>query len=500
MGFLITGTLLSVSLTGSENYGAQQMFEFTMTAVLSAVLAGVSLLLAFIVQARGTSAYENFGAVRAVKSMRRSTICILLAECCIYWSLLFFIVSLQSYILMCYVGPDICPYTRNEQPSRSSSCSQLGEDFYWAMQKSCDSGDIVEAEDDPLPDYRPDLVGKVLVIEGNTSQKRDRIDSGFVCSQYRLMQSVPLLLERPLSPKDFAVWGCTVYYDGAGSSIIASEDCGAPDHMQLINDVSEVLCSVKKATEMRLALCGAHTTTAEASARCAEAYIAYRKAIECVDRSLDDAKRCYQVCQWSDGKPNRERLVDNVTRMFNFIYVGLFVTFFGRLVRGLHQTFYVFATDDAPICKQILQQLFFRDTESSDEESDAEDPVERMSGRSGSSAGPSNERRLPKGRGSGDNRSTSRGPPRRSRRQREEWGEDLSASSGHAWDDAPSWSARDGRPSRTREVVSPQQLARVPARGVPPGVPRGWGPCASPGRQAAEPEPEAETLSTWSFW
>merc|ERR1719401_1055140 len=101
---------------------------------------------------------------------------------------------------------------------------------------------------------------------------------------------------------------------------------------------------------------------------CAEAYVAYRKAMECVDNNMVDAKKCYKVCQWTRGQPERELLEEHVRQVFGWMSAGLFAVFLGRGCRGLQQAYYVFATDDASTFKQMLHQLHIREPESSDEE------------------------------------------------------------------------------------------------------------------------------------
>lgn len=400
LGFLITGTLLSVMLTGRDNYGADKVCQFTTKAVASVLFSGTSMLLGFVVQARGTSAYENFGAVRAVKSMRRSTCCIGIAESCIYLSLICFMWSLEDYIMMNFIGPDICPYTQRDTPSSESFCSQLGMDFYWAMQLSCGDGKGSMTEEklsgraesrirhrqlmlggdfEHIPRRLEARTPETLKVVKNDTKGRQRVDSNFVCQQYRHLKESEELRNRvklPLTPMNFAVWDCAMWKKSVDGQVDHESHCESAMHLQLMNDVSEVLCVVGKMSALRRNLCGKQYL--DNGEKCSQAYTAYRKAMECVDSNMEDAKMCYQVCQWTDNQPPRIRLQNSVGQIIHVSNLVIFVVFICRWVRGAQQTAIVISTDKAPLVRQLAHQAFVKDPESSEEEEMVNDQVKSL--------------------------------------------------------------------------------------------------------------------------
>jgi len=295
---------------------------------------------------------------------------------------------------MNYVGPDICPYTHQDLPSTESFCSQLGVDFYFAMRLSCggagempalDANQATSRQKKWMGLIRPPADRSLYSSEAEqdpdepvnstttnlTNHKRDRVDSAFLCRQFRLLRAsvyrddLPRKYSHPLKPMNFAVWDCAIF-DEVNKTITVNSNCANPDHLQLINDVSEVYCSVRKMQELRLKLCGRNFLNN--GVKCAEAYSAYRKAQECVDQNTDDAKRCYQVCQWNRNQSPRLTLQKTVGTIIGVSTIVIMAVFTLRLFRGMQQTCIIFATDNAPVIKQILHQAFVRDPESSDEE------------------------------------------------------------------------------------------------------------------------------------
>jgi len=347
LGFIITGTALSVSLTGEENYGNKMIGVFASWAGASAGCAMLSMLLAFLIQARGTAAFENHGSAYALKAMRGSTLSIGVAELMIYASLFTFTQSLGHFFNMNYLGPNICPLDQQAGTvSEESFCSQLGIDFYEAMSDDC---------------------GRRLQGNGSgVAFVRDRVDTSNLCNTYEYLVAGDI-------NSTYFVWDC--------QTLDGFVDCEDPRHLKLINDVSEQLCNIVQQQMIKERLC--NTTGGvpfpEGAAACTAAYKAEQRALDCIDDAVEDAKKCYQVCSTQQtGGPPGYLFMQKWQAIMRIMEAFLLSVAFVRIVMILKQLVNVCQKEDSSIPMQALHQLGV-DYDSTDYDTDEERSVVRQS-------------------------------------------------------------------------------------------------------------------------
>eukprot|EP00929_Paragymnodinium_shiwhaense_P035805 TRINITY_DN19289_c0_g1_i1.p1 TRINITY_DN19289_c0_g1~~TRINITY_DN19289_c0_g1_i1.p1 ORF type:complete len:380 (+),score=79.42 TRINITY_DN19289_c0_g1_i1:105-1244(+) len=264
LGFILTGTMLSITFTGEEHYGSWQVRTFVLMSGFAALLAGVSLITAFATSIQAAQFYGSHSATHALHHMKRSLLAIFVSEFTLYASLMVFLFSVADFSYLAYEGPDICPQAptgpdKAEEIRMASFCGKLGEDFYEAVQasgKSCSS-----------------------LFPGSDLQDMD------VCEHYAEIMNGTTGMAK-------FIWNnAASNHNPQKGGHRASEA-----RLQMLLTVSDLHCKKTALQDSMDAAC----VKDPGSLECAQFSIAFRQADECEDSTTDDAERCYKVCHWRD--------------------------------------------------------------------------------------------------------------------------------------------------------------------------------------------------------
>lgn len=292
LGFIITGTMLSLSLSGEESYTSHDLLLFTEWAFVAVIGAGSTTLIAFLVSVRATQAHCNRGSKHGLKVMRNHTLLIGLSELCLYGSLFAFLLSLDLFLAMQYLGPDICPYVENEHSEErtSSFCALAGSDFFDAVGQTCQAPKV---KNDPYYD---------------------------LCSEFEWTKTKK--------------WQSWFLWDVHVDEKDLTEFSAA--RLKRIDQAANLQCMKDMMNSNMKVLCTSPATTLERQA-CADSYMAFTKADACVGEKIADAERCYKICGWFGGKHPKALLTRMVHYFMYPIYALLVVIALYRIYKNLMQ-------------------------------------------------------------------------------------------------------------------------------------------------------------------
>jgi len=302
-GFCITGTFLSMSFTGEETVTGQNnayLIDFFRRGLWSAVLSAGATILSLVLSSRAANQYISWGAVAAMRVIRNTMFCICAAEICLYLSFYYFMRSVESYALMSYTGPDICPmrqlYESNGNFSakfeKSSFCAQLGDDFWHATNRTCKGRKTVEWP------------------EKDTCSATKRENSDLLCNVFdcyssnrsdnTISNSTTLTLwfgwwwsDREEHPE----W--TKYGLNRFGEVMSDEEVW----QRIAKESAEASCEKDLAKTLRNIACknidADHPAPNNSQATaCAQARATYLQADKCAGAKEADALKCRKVCQW----------------------------------------------------------------------------------------------------------------------------------------------------------------------------------------------------------
>jgi len=294
LGFLITGTMLNSRLTGNENYTASQLISFTRTAGVAAILAAFTLVFSLLVSVHSSQGYESGSARQAFFIVRHSVCYIIIGEICAFVSLVFFLRSLEMYMTMQYIVPDICPTsnslslvqgklrlgvdTATKVVRESSFCAQLGSDLFDAASSTCKVRRL--SSDYHCPPH---------VEHCNRSHSwlpptdADTDSLAALCHAFQYVKQYGSTYQYWFG-YDVSLYPPNVTYDTSVQDRF---------RLQIILKASELHCDWNVMKTLKESSCrkGSHGETL-----CAEAYLAWQTAEDCVDSTVVDASRCFKVC------------------------------------------------------------------------------------------------------------------------------------------------------------------------------------------------------------
>lgn len=290
LGFNVGGTILSVSMTGEENYGFKQLISFVTESNIGMVVTFLSIVISFFVQARGTDHYYRLGSKSAYRAMRKSLIWIAVAEFLVYVSLMGFIGSLKSYVLMNLAGPRTCP---NDSWEDQAECSLLGGELFEVAKAVCDTNFSKATDKHSCSHiYKPyssrsdnctHLCTYTTIYLNRTSYHRDDEPwsdlFGWSLDQYEHVPDLKAFASSyaPETMRDRANWIAYANY------------------INVMKDLAILKCKVIQVGGMQDKLCGDSWKTGD----CARAYVASQSADACVSSLKADAEKCRKVCSAS---------------------------------------------------------------------------------------------------------------------------------------------------------------------------------------------------------
>lgn len=272
LGFIVTGSMLSVAMTGDQNYSITELLDFMRWSGVAALCAVVALTLGFLTSVRSTYVMETRGIVMAQQQITKGGRCkTSLAELLIYGSLMFFMLSMRQFLSMVYTGPNFCP----SYEGSASRCGMLGKAFYDAAALQCSS------KYGSAPCVNPPACS-------GTSPKFDCLCHQW-CSKDWTANST--LVSAQLNAVQWHWFG---YYHG-------ETDITRQERWQIVNDASALACKLTN-IEQAYEQCANNTQPSE-SYTCSGAFSAWQKASECVDGKQQQADECGKVCAWTGSTP-----------------------------------------------------------------------------------------------------------------------------------------------------------------------------------------------------
>jgi len=312
LGFIITGTLLSCSFSGTETFSSEDSTKFIAFATVTALLAMALVILAFLVSTRGVYWYASASAKRGVLALYNSILLVALAEVLMYLSLEAFMWSLAYYIDMVFRGPDICVGMSGENGLSLGSrpqhvrplafCGQLGDDLFVAANGTC-------LGHRPLvgPTTLEQIENSVLTDDAHWSSRSRNADHYVLCSVFDWYVAK--------SEAKFGGEALSYYFayetlllplgarrdDGKGMN--GWEHSGkfkSEFFWQNLDEVTTAYCDRDAALELRNNLCGSmdiRSATLVEKQACATARQSFVIADKCVADVQDDAIKCHKVCK-----------------------------------------------------------------------------------------------------------------------------------------------------------------------------------------------------------
>jgi hypothetical protein len=138
LGFNVTGIAISLQFTGDESFHLDDVLRLGRWAVLSTVTSTIGLVVSLVLYGHGRL-MSGFSGQKAASAFFHKMLPLgFIAELSVLLSMAFFFNCMSEYILMQYIGPDICPVGSNlKEPRPSAFCSLLGDDFYGAAREGC---------------------------------------------------------------------------------------------------------------------------------------------------------------------------------------------------------------------------------------------------------------------------------------------------------------------------------------------------------------------------
>jgi len=305
LGFIVTGTLLSIGLTGRDNFGIGELIHFFKWSSLAAMFAFVSLITAFLTSVSAAHRLLTRGRGEGARLLTSgSTLRRILAEASLYLSMFFFLVSLKYYIWMVYSGPDICATYRGA----SSFCGRTGADLYQAAAPECNP---------KCPQLQRG--GK---LERECTRKDDRMEC--LCIEVCKLQ-----WEKPYN------WTNSVTGPHPGVALHnyhffayrPLKPIPKPAREKVITASASLMCN-HGALEAEKESCFRSLSARE----CTVPFLAWQKSEECMDNAIEDAHECAKVCEWTRGYPPREALKDMTDWAFIPLGTALIVLTLGRII------------------------------------------------------------------------------------------------------------------------------------------------------------------------
>mmetsp|Transcript_77569 Transcript_77569/g.179835 ORF Transcript_77569/g.179835 Transcript_77569/m.179835 type:complete len:411 (-) Transcript_77569:124-1356(-) len=300
LGFIVTGTMLSISLTGKENFGILELIQFFSWSGMAAMFSFVSLTTSFLTSVWGSNFMTMHGPEEAARAITSGSVLRhVVAEGSLYMSMFFFLISLNCYVHMVYSGPDICPSYRGT----ASFCARHGLDLYMAAESVC---------------------GGQCTSYGGVKCESSTNRRTCLCTEYcktLWTDSFNWSTSAVAQPKGvditYAVW--FAYW----SPLTVNK----PRREKIITEAASVMCNheeLESAKENCFKL---------ADVDCSTSFLAWERSEECMESAVQDSEKCTKVCAWSsDGLPPREALNRATTYAFVPLGCALVLLTLGRSV------------------------------------------------------------------------------------------------------------------------------------------------------------------------
>eukprot|EP00931_Biecheleriopsis_adriatica_P076475 TRINITY_DN50172_c0_g1_i1.p1 TRINITY_DN50172_c0_g1~~TRINITY_DN50172_c0_g1_i1.p1 ORF type:complete len:470 (+),score=51.53 TRINITY_DN50172_c0_g1_i1:135-1544(+) len=352
LGFTLTGTLLSVSVTGTESYSTTELGRFFHTALKSGTFSFATLMLAFMVSASANEKYISHGAHYALLTMYNCLLPIAAAEVTLFMSVLAFLVCLKAYVDMVYKGPDICPglpqphwYSHTREVRPLSSCGQIGDDLFIAANKTCKGHR-------QLPNATLAYLDSLEMTSSSSwSARSPQSDRYVLCSVFDWYvaktsawfgkprsyyfvydtQMLPHGVRREVGVKPWVEWFADEVLFAQGG------DTPRPFKtallFEVIDSVTTAYCDRDNALRVRDQVCNLAADEPKTSLEFMQACIQARQSFAVVDKCVAEAQievvKCHKVCDYDMlSWALTERTSDTY-----LIPISLFL-FLGMLVRG----------------------------------------------------------------------------------------------------------------------------------------------------------------------
>eukprot|EP00927_Polykrikos_kofoidii_P074236 TRINITY_DN70220_c0_g1_i1.p1 TRINITY_DN70220_c0_g1~~TRINITY_DN70220_c0_g1_i1.p1 ORF type:complete len:380 (-),score=46.48 TRINITY_DN70220_c0_g1_i1:288-1427(-) len=328
LGFIVTGTLLSMTLTGEENYTARQMVSFVTWAGLAALLSMFATLISFLVSGNASQVQANRGADAAIWYLRYHTVAIFMGEIMVFASIMAFLHSLKLFLDLNYLGPDICPWDSGIffQFRANSFCSLLGGDMYAAAGELCTGAPATVSQNQELCNYY-----------GNITKLADK-------------QTIYGKFHDLNQAKAFFGW-----------AVFDTPRTQSQDRLKLLDAFANHLCWKNEAKHRVKSSCGGAQA---GSSACDQARATYLLADSCASDKQHDMDKCYNVCAWAGAtKPTDEVYLISLYGIVPAQLIMLAICIC-RLFSFCRQLFNVVL-----LAKNQGQSIFEPDEPSSDEES-----------------------------------------------------------------------------------------------------------------------------------
>jgi len=335
LGFIVTGTLLSMQLTGSENYGSTEVLQCLRWAALAAIFAFLSLIVAFLLSISGSNHLTTSGPKSAAETLTTGSVLRhIVAEAGLYMSLFCFIVSLGLYVSMAYSGPDICATYRGS----ASFCAHRGEDLYRAAELKCKHRCLLPGQ--PPECRAEDDMTTCLCAEFC----RHPWERGYDWSRTRIRRSPGV--------------GIFNYHFFAYRSY---GDTVKPTREKVIDAAASVMCNHEELERKKDSCVAAAGIGARG---CNPSYMAWEESERCLEAAIRDAHKCTKVCSWSDSTPPRGALKRAIDDAFVPLGVMLLLVTLGRVIVIIAKAYRALHSHHA-----VLKRFIGLPQESDDEES-----------------------------------------------------------------------------------------------------------------------------------
>jgi len=343
MGFIVTGTLLSIALSGQDNFTALELVEFLKYSGIAAISAGVTMIISFLVSIWGHTAFTNKDAKHGLLEMRRSTLWIGGAELCIFFSLTMFWLSTFKYAELSYLGPDICPRSYNATSGlatqrTASFCTKTAAGLWKEAFAVCNKS------------YQSDY-NEVCELVDRTLNYLGTDDADYDADDYDT--KVPARFAWDADDDDFEAY-----------------PYGSANYLKAIDVLTSMYCSKNLAANIKTAQCKAGMTADS----CLLAVKAYQAADGCSGDKTEDCIKCYKVCHTASRSHEIDTRPDvslNYTIWYagNAIIVVLGILFAVRAISAIRMFVAVLQMDTQGSLRQELCECT-EDT-SSDSDRDA---------------------------------------------------------------------------------------------------------------------------------
>mmetsp|Transcript_40276 Transcript_40276/g.128047 ORF Transcript_40276/g.128047 Transcript_40276/m.128047 type:complete len:411 (-) Transcript_40276:71-1303(-) len=294
LGFIVTGTMLSISLTGSENFGMRELIEFFHWSSLAATFSFLSLITSFLTSVFGTNFMITEGPEAAARALTQDSVLKqIIAEGSLYLSMFFFLGSMNCYVSMVYTGPDICPSYRGI----ASLCARQGADLYEAAASVCNGTCAEQAASFAKPcDAEADQAW-CLCKEYCKPNWEERYD-----------WSKSSITRHP---------GVEVFYRNWFLYGSSKEHMTDPAREKMVAEAAAIMCQ-HHLLEARKEAC-----FKAGVGGCDVEFSSWDRSEQCMEQAVADAEKCRKVCTWNAGYPPREAL--ERVKMFAFLPLAVMI-------------------------------------------------------------------------------------------------------------------------------------------------------------------------------